>query len=292
MRDMDRDSAVVALNQMGFVAQARDWAMGRTVFVTLPELEFEHAGIRGARDAVYLREDPEAWGVVPMNDTEWAFSTLGEAARFMLSWLDCGLAIHVLEKRGREDSMSAPCRVTRVMRGLARPWCIAGGWALDLFLGTVSREHGDVDVALFREDQGALRQHLSGWTLRKAEDGALSDWREGESLQPPVHEVHATRVGLRMELLLNEREGDTWVYRRDARVRMPVERLILRAEPGLPVLCPEVVLLYKAKAPRAVDTADFEAVRSRLSESQRQWLREALDIAHPSHPWSAALTLR
>lgn len=289
MRDMDRDSAVVALNQMGFVARARDWAMGRTVFVTLPEMEFESAGIRLARDAVYLREEPEAWCVVPMNDTQRPFSTLVDAARFMRSWLDCGMALHVLEKREREDSMSALSRVTRVMRGLATSWCIAGGWALDLFLGTVTREHGDVDVALFREDQDALRQHLSGWTLRKVEHGALSDWREDESLRLPVHEVHATRVGLRLEFLLNEREGETWLYRRDARVRLPVERLILRAEPGLPVLCPEVVLLYKAKAPRDVDTADFEAVRSRLSESQRQWLREALDIAHPAHPWSAAL---
>jgi hypothetical protein len=97
----------------------------------------------------------------------------------------------------------------------------------------VTREHGDVDVALFCEDQDALRQHLSGWTLRKVKHGPLSDWREDESLRLPVHEVHATRSGLRLELLLNEREGETWLYRRDARVRLPVERLILRAEPGL-----------------------------------------------------------
>jgi hypothetical protein len=101
--------------------------MGRTVFVTLPELEFESAGIWAARDAVYLREDPEAWCVVPMNDTQRAFSTLVDAARFMRSWLDCGLALHVLGKRGREDSMSALSRVTRVMRVLATSWCIASG---------------------------------------------------------------------------------------------------------------------------------------------------------------------
>jgi hypothetical protein len=58
---------------------------------------------------------------------------------------------------------------------------------------------------------------------------------------------------------------------------------------GLPVLCPEVVLRYKATAPRAVDAADFEAVRSRLGESRRTWLRDALEQVHPGHPWIAAL---
>ena len=33
------------------------------------------------------------------------------------------------------------------------PWFIAGGWAIDLFLGRKTREHADVDFALSRLDQ-------------------------------------------------------------------------------------------------------------------------------------------
>lgn len=105
MRDMDRDGAVTALNQLGFVARARDWAMGRTVFVTLPELQEEHDGGILARDVLYLREEPEGWCVLMMEPTapggpERRFATVLDAAGFMRTWLDCGVAIQALEKRG------------------------------------------------------------------------------------------------------------------------------------------------------------------------------------------------
>jgi hypothetical protein len=179
--------------------------------------------------------------------------------------------------------------VSRALGGFGAPWCVAGGWALDLFLGFVTRAHGDVDVALFREDQLRLRAHLADWTFEKVEGGALASWRQDEWLRLPVHEVHASRAGARLELLLAEREGEDWVYRRDARVRLPAARLVVRTEAGLPVLTPEVVLLYKAKAPRAVDASDFEAVRGRLSGAQRAWLRQALEVAHPGSAWAERL---
>jgi len=31
-------------------------------------------------------------------------------------------------------------------------WGIAGGWAIDLFIGKETRLHSDIEVALFRED--------------------------------------------------------------------------------------------------------------------------------------------
>jgi hypothetical protein len=35
---------------------------------------------------------------------------------------------------------------------LRAPWWVAGGWALDLYLGKVTRVHKDLDVGIFRED--------------------------------------------------------------------------------------------------------------------------------------------
>ncbi|HEV2736058.1 MAG TPA: hypothetical protein VGV85_14520, partial [Longimicrobiaceae bacterium] len=49
--------------------------------------------------------------------------------------------------------------VAAAMRGFGAPWCVAGGWALDLFLGRATRPHADVDLALFRDDQARLREH-------------------------------------------------------------------------------------------------------------------------------------
>ena len=60
-----------------------------------------------------------------------------------------------------------PVEVRRVFAGYDRPWWIAGGWAIDMFLGRKTREHGDVDVALLRSDWAAVQQHLRAW-LRTA----------------------------------------------------------------------------------------------------------------------------
>lgn len=180
------------------------------------------------------------------------------------------------------------------MRGYPAPWAVAGGWAIDLALGVVSRPHGDVDLATFRADQDALRAHLTGWRWEYVEGGAGRPWRPGEWLALPVHELHATPPGGRrpLEVLLNERDGADWVYRRDARVRLPLARALAHTPAGLPALAPEVALLYKAKAPRAADEADFALAAPRLSPDAREWLAAALALAHPGHPWGLALGAR
>lgn len=184
-----------------------------------------------------------------------------------------------------------PAAVAGLMQGFPAPWCIAGGWALDLLLGRMTRAHGDVDVAIFRTDQMLLRGQLAGWSFRKVVGGVMVDWTAGERLDPPVHEVHALAPGggRSLEFLLNERSGGEWVFRRNPAVRCPADRVVVYSGSGLPLLCPAIVLLYKAKHTRAVDERDFDAALPSLSPGQRAWLRGALQVAHPGHPWLARL---
>jgi hypothetical protein len=183
--------------------------------------------------------------------------------------------------------------VAEVLRALQRPWAVAGGWALDLALGAATRPHADVDVALFRGDQAALRAALPGWRFAAVVGGALTPWDVGVRLELPVHEVHARPpagvTGRALEFLLNEREGTDWVYRRDPAVRLPLARAVREVAAGVRALAPEVVLLYKSKAPRATDEQDFRAARPLLDGAARAWLRAALLRAAPAHPWAAAL---
>jgi len=98
--------------------------------------------------------------------------------------------------------------LARLMRGFPRPWYIAGGWAIDLFLGRETREHDDIDVTIFRNDQAELRTHLAAWAFEKVVDGQRLPWADGEWLGLPVHEVHATsETRARVEFLLNEWSG-------------------------------------------------------------------------------------
>jgi hypothetical protein len=51
------------------------------------------------------------------------------------------------------------------------------------------------------------------------------------------------------------------------------------------VLAPEVQLLYKSKDLRPKDEQDFETMLRALDAGRRQWLRDALRVATPGHPW-------
>lgn len=107
-----------------------------------------------------------------------------------------------------------------VMREFRKPWFVAGGWALDLFAGAQSRHHADVDLAIWRDDQLALRSALPQWSFEKVVDKQLVAWNECEFLELPVHEIHARHDLLAIEFLLNERRSDRWMYRRNPKVTL------------------------------------------------------------------------
>lgn len=186
--------------------------------------------------------------------------------------------------------------VVAALRELDAPWAVAGGWAIDLALGRVTRPHADVDVAVFREDQDALRAALHTWDFAAVSGGRMTPWERGARLELPVHEVHARPPAgapvMELEFLLNERDGADWVYRRDPAVRLPLARALRPGPGGVRVLAPEVVLLYKSKAPRPADEADFVAARPLLDAESRAWLRIALLRARPDHPWAESLAPR
>lgn len=178
------------------------------------------------------------------------------------------------------------------MEGFAAPWCVAGGWALDLFLGRASRPHDDVELAVFRQDQSRLHEHFEGWVFHVSVDGRREPWQQGRALDLPVHEIHAHAPDdphRSIEFLLNERDAVNWVFRRDPAVALPLDRAIVNTEFGVAVLSPEIVLLFKAKSPRAKDEADFHAARIAMSEARRRWLRSALLTCDPNHPWVRVL---
>ena len=172
-------------------------------------------------------------------------------------------------------------------------WAVAGGWALDLFLGRQTREHADLDLAIWRSDQHRLRAALSpGWVLEVADSGTLRPWSADECLSLPVHEIHARPVGgaqLALEFLLNERDDTAWIYRRDPEIRRNLDRAILVRD-TIPFLAPEIVLLYKSKAPRPTDEADFQVALPAFTAEQRDWLRLAIELGPESNfKWGKVL---
>ncbi len=187
--------------------------------------------------------------------------------------------------------------VARELEGLDRPWYISSGWALDLFLGRVTRVHYDVDVVIARSDQLSVQEHMTGrgWKFVTPHEGVLEPWPPHMRLEHPRIQAHAHRAGEFIDFLLSDIGNGIWHYRRDPVVIRGVERMSLRTADGVPFLAPELVLLFKSKntsasgRERPKDQGDFEKVRDALEPERRAWLRWALLRTDPAHPWIAEL---
>jgi len=57
-----------------------------------------------------------------------------------------------------------PAALPDLLAGVGAPWWLAGGWAIDAFVGRVTRVHEDIDVLVLRRDQAAFRSALTSWT--------------------------------------------------------------------------------------------------------------------------------
>ena len=181
----------------------------------------------------------------------------------------------------------------RIFGELPVMWWVAGGQAVDAFLGYHSREHGDLDIAVLRRDQLIVQQHLAEWELYAAVGGGkLQRWQPGQELPSSVHDLWCRRddsAPWSMQLMLDNAEMDQWLFRRDSRVQKALATLTGRID-GIPYLVVEVQLLYKAREhDLAKNDADFRACVPRLSAEQKRWLVGALDVIHPGHVWIEAL---
>jgi hypothetical protein len=185
-----------------------------------------------------------------------------------------------------------PEQVAQLMRGLDIPWWIAGGWALDLFVGRQTRAHTDIEICVFRSDVDILRRHLRGWETAVAEAGALTPIDEKQPLPKEAHELWCRQRGRepwQLEVLVEERDGDRWRYRRNPRIGANAKDIGRVTDDGIPFIRPDVQLLYKSKDSRAVDESDLIALLPRLDAAQRATLSAWISAADPAHRWLARL---
>ncbi|MEX2208093.1 MAG: amino acid transporter [Myxococcota bacterium] len=186
-----------------------------------------------------------------------------------------------------------PEQAARELAGVGVPWCVVGGWSIDLFLGRETRAHSDLEIAIARTDFARVREHLAGFALHAVGDGDVRALADGELTPADKHQnwlLDPRANAWRMDVMLEPGDADTWVFRRDERIRAKRTQMVARTRDGIPYLEPQGALLYKAKALVAKDQADFAAVAPRLAPSARAWLRDALAIIHPGHAWGAALS--
>jgi hypothetical protein len=196
----------------------------------------------------------------------------------------------VREDRGMSDRWQ-PLTIDEVRErfiSVAVPWWIAGGHAIDLFIGRVTRPHDDIDVEIFRKDRDALFDVFDGWELFAVSHGGLVRWERGATVAPHVFGVWGRPSAdepWAIEVMLAEGDRALWRFRRDPEITMSGQGLIRTTISGIPFCTPEVQLLYKSKMARPKDDIDMARTLHLISKSQRLWLANAIGRSDPDHPW-------
>jgi len=90
------------------------------------------------------------------------------------------------------------------------------------------------------------------------------------------------------DLFLESSIEGMWVFRRDAHIRRSFESLAIVVE-DIPIVVPEVQLLYMAKSEDPKNQHDFDMTRPRLDPRSSKWLRDTLGVTLPGHAWMSEL---
>lgn len=202
-------------------------------------------------------------------------------------------------KRVRTDySNWKPLTVTEVssiFNTIPISWGIAGGWALDMHIGRKTREHSDIDIAIFRKDQRVVYQHLKNdWMLYKAKDEKLSPWQEKEYLDV-INDVwvsRGTHTPWVFQIMLLDCEQENWIYQREKTIKLSKEELFSNDKNKVPYLKPAIQLLYKGGSSqiREKDFQDFQVILPSLTVQEKEWLKKALKCQFSSEQsWMKSL---
>ncbi len=181
-----------------------------------------------------------------------------------------------------------PEEVARRLAGVQAPWYVAGGWAIDLFLGKEHREHEDLEIAVPHARFGDIAAALPDLDFFVVGDGLAWPLNQAGEMFDAHFQTWARDRGnecWRLDVMREPADIDTWISRRDERIRLPYAQVIAHTAGGIPYGRPEVILLFKAKASRPKDEDDFVTVLPLLDSRARTWLREALSLIHPDHHW-------
>ncbi len=174
-----------------------------------------------------------------------------------------------------------------LMKDFNAPWCFGGGWAINGFIGHMTRPHDDVDIVIWRDDHLHLQSYFADWEWHYHIIRDPRPWPKGQFLDLPVHNAHARHKTNHLEMLMLERDNDQWWFRRNREIQMPADRVIIPTPLGFHVLNPAIALLFKSNRLDTKDQHDFNHAYPQLSGADRQWLLKALIITNSDHPWIA-----
>jgi GrpB-like predicted nucleotidyltransferase (UPF0157 family) len=156
-----------------------------------------------------------------------------------------------------------PLAIEQIQENLGefRDWCLCGGLSLDVFLGRITRSHGDTDIGVFRSDTTTCLQAISvGRVYLCLPSVGLTPWDGGE-VPEEVHDIWITDpCGSHwvLQIMVYDDIGDMVIFRRSPEITWSKSAHTM-CTGGIRILNPLVTLLFKATSSRleAKDTEDI-----------------------------------
>ncbi|MDR0242742.1 MAG: hypothetical protein LBJ65_14170 [Burkholderia sp.] len=193
-----------------------------------------------------------------------------------------------------QDAWSAwqPAMLAQRLSDIHLPWCVVGGWAIDLWHGVQTREHDDLEFTILREDFSRFRLALDDLTFCTAHAGIVEELPENQDGTSEVMQFWGFDPAAecwRVDMMIEPGTREWWAYKRDPSFKRPRIEMVMRTADGIPYLNPSAVLLFKARDCRPKDQQDFDRTLPTLPASERRWLKDCMDVLHPGNEWGRVL---
>ncbi len=190
----------------------------------------------------------------------------------------------------RQWSPLSPLDVQGIFKDADFPWWIAGGYAIEDFVGHSYREHDDIDILVLRSDLQKIREKMKAWQMCPSDPpGTLREWKDNEVLPDSVRDIwgrKSSESDWAFQIMVNDCKNNQFIYKRDSSIQFDIESFTRKSANGISYLAPELQLLYKGKSIREKDNTDFQACFPLLDSTKQDWLKGMLAKCYSSnHPW-------
>ncbi len=202
------------------------------------------------------------------------------------------------------------------LSGLKVEWHLCGGFAIDAYLGTITRKHKDVDITVSFYNMKECIRYLKSkgweidapvgnqrlvpvefalqnselyfdnlWCYKKGANFLETEKTDGIFKYVRFIDREQTELDF-IEVLFNKIENGIFYYKRNYNITREVRKAFIKKH-GISILAPEIVLLYKSRNSENSDYQhDYDMVINILDKERYNWFMNAMKIAYPKgHKW-------
>ncbi|MGB8355607.1 MAG: hypothetical protein WCD79_17040 [Chthoniobacteraceae bacterium] len=145
-----------------------------------------------------------------------------------------------------------PCEIHELQAHLDSftGWILCGGHSIDLLVGRHTRDHGDIDIGVFRSQLTGCLEAIGPGRVFLCSPGGHIQWTGGD-IDPAIHDIWISDSAQEhwiFQIMVYDDHGDTVTYRRDERITWQKSSHSIPSG-EIRILNPAITLLYKSNKP-------------------------------------------